>query len=189
MSAACRKLTVLTSALLFLTCCVTPPAGKPVGEKPVVEQPPAEASATDTPAAAAVPQEFVATEELKKKTFDEVQAVIVALDKIIADSNYSQWLTFLTKEYVASRGSDAFLVEASGSAVLRKSGIVLRNLEDYFTYVVVRSHSQGTLNEITFVDATHVKAYTNIQGALYILYYLVREDDRWKIGVLPSGGP
>ncbi len=134
-------------------------------------------------------QAFVATDELKKKTFDEVQAVIVALDRIIADADYSQWLSFLTTDYVRSRSSPEFLTEASSAAVLQKNGIVLHTMEDYFNIVVVRSHLQGKLNDIMFVDADHVKAYTRIQGKLYILYYLVREDDRWKIGVLPTEEP
>jgi hypothetical protein len=141
------------------------------------------------PAGQAKAQEFVATEELKKKTFEEVQAVIVALDRIIAAADYRQWLSFLTAEYVGSRSNAGFLKEASDAAVLKKNGIVLRSLEDYFNDVVVRSHLQGTLNDVTFVDATHVKAYTRIQGTLYILYYLVSEDGRWKIGVPPTGEP
>jgi len=182
MSAVRRNTFLLTCALLFLTCCTTPPRSAPV-EQPTTEQP----AVTPAPAAPAAAQEFVASEELKKKTFDEVQEVIGALDGIIAASDYDQWLRYLTADYIQARSSDAFLRSASDAAVLKKNGIVLTDLRDYFLNVVVRSHQEATLTDITFVDATHVKAYTQIQGTMYILYYLVQEDGRWKIGVLPSG--
>ena len=187
MGAGWRNSCLLTSAMVFLMSCATPPAAP--NETPPAAPPPAtqpvEQPAVEQPAA---PKEFVATEELKKKTFDEVQQVIDALDRIIAAADYDQWLGFLTADYERSRGSEEFLKDASGAPVLKKNGIVLTTLKDYFDNVVVRSHLQATLNDITFVDATHVKAYTRIQGTLYILYYLVREDGRWKIGILPSGG-
>jgi len=50
--------------------------------------------------------------------------------------------------------------------------------------VVVRSRLQATLDDITFVDETHVKAITIIQGTEVILYYLVREDGGWKVGIM-----
>jgi hypothetical protein len=176
MAVGCPAIGVLTAALVsFVSCTALPrPATIPEAALTPVEQP-------------ATGSQFVATEELKKKTFDEVSQIIDSLDHIIAQSDYETWLGFLTKDYVDSRSSDTFLRQASDSAVLRKSGKVLRTLRDYFENVVVQSRERTTLADITFVDATHVKAYTRIQGTLYILYYLVREDGRWKIGVLPTG--
>jgi hypothetical protein len=187
MTAAGRFLSMALVATLALAACVTPPVTPPV-ETPIV---PTTVTPTTTPEVTPVTtppvEEFVATEELKKRTFDEVQAVIDSLDTIIAAGDYARWLDFLTADYVGSRSSEAFLKDASSAAVLKKNNIELKTLGDYFQNVVVRSHLHATLADITFVDATHVKAYTRIQGKLYILYYLVHEDGRWKIGVLPTG--
>ena len=49
--------------------------------------------------------------------------------------------------------------------------------------VVVPGRSSVKLDSIAFVDATHVKAITIIQGEPYILYWLVREDGTWNIGI------
>jgi hypothetical protein len=173
MAARSRFFGVMTTTFLLTACAGVPRAvtvapAQPAGQK------------TET-----VP--FVATEALRKKTFDEVSQVIDDLDGIIARSDFDQWRSYLTDDYARSRGSPDFLAKASSAAVLKKNGIVLKNLKDYFDDVVVRSRQQVTLSDIEFVDATHVKAYTRVQGTLYILYYLVHEDDRWKIGVLPSG--
>ncbi len=179
MTAGCRIIGLLTTALFFLISCAGVPRTAATVGPPAPPADQAQEAGTSTP--------FVATDELKKKTFDEVQDVIEALDHIIAQGDYDTWLKFLTADYIESRSSKAFLREASDAPILRKSGTTLGSLKDYFEKVVVQSRQQATLNEITFVDATHVKAYTRIQGSLYILYYLVREDGIWKIGVLPSG--
>jgi hypothetical protein len=173
MAAGSRFFGVLTTSFLLTACAAVPRAVT------VLPAPPPQQNLAPVP--------FVASEALKRKTFDEVSQVIEDLDGIIARDDYDQWRSYLTEDYERSRGSPEFLAEASGAAVLRKDGIVLRSLKDYFDDVVVRSRQQVTLSEIAFIDATHVKAYTRVQGTLYILYYLVREDDRWKVGVLPSG--
>ncbi|MGA2977101.1 MAG: hypothetical protein ABSF77_17470 [Spirochaetia bacterium] len=191
MEAGGRLLFLLIIAVLFAASCASEPpkaASPPVQQQPVAQTAPAEPTAQATepapqPAEQPAATEFVASEELYKKTFDEVQEVIAALTKIISASDYEQWLTYLTADYVATTGSPAFLSKASNAAVLKKNGIVLKNLKDYFDNVVVRSHLQATLSDIQFVDATHVKAITKVQGTPVILYYLVREEGRWKVGL------
>ena len=49
--------------------------------------------------------------------------------------------------------------------------------------MVVPSRSSVKLDQIAFVDATHVKAITVIQDEAYILYWLVRENGTWNIGI------
>jgi hypothetical protein len=182
MKAGGRLLVMLVSAALGFGACTTE-ARKEASESP---QPRAEdhTSQTATTANAAPGQEFVATEELYRKTFGEVQEVVSALTKIVAEGDYDQWLTYLTAGYVKVTGSPAYLAEVSRSGVLKKSGIVLHSLKDYFENVVVRSRLQATLDDITFVDETHVKAITIVQDTEVILYYLVREDGRWKVGIM-----
>jgi hypothetical protein len=131
-------------------------------------------------------KEFVVTPELYNKTFDEVKQVIDALTSLINARDYDGWVSYLTEDYIARTSDPSFLDQTSHSGVLQKSGIVLRSLRDYFEYVVVSSRIQATLKDINFVDKTHVKALTIIDGNPVILYYLVREDSRWKVGIWPN---
>jgi hypothetical protein len=183
MSAGARvRLLVATAALAVGACASQQPVQpataaaqpQPVQQPEAREEPQRELPPADR---------FVVTDELYRRTFDEVREVIDSLTKIIAAGDYGQWLTFLTDDYVHRSSSAEFLAEASRSPMLSKSGVVLRSLRDYFDNVVVRSRVQATLNDITFVDADHVKAITVIQGSPVILYYLVREGGRWKVGI------
>jgi hypothetical protein len=180
MNAGGRALLMLFSAASLLVSC----AGSP--RNGASEEPQTPPNAVTEPTSPPPADQFVATEELYKKTFDEVQDAIADLTRIIADGDYPQWLAYLTADYVRTTSSKAFLEDVSHSGVLKKNGIVLKNLEDYFNNVVVRSRLQARLEDINFVDATHVKAITTIQGSPVILYYLVNEEGRWKVGILPS---
>ncbi|HEY9594360.1 MAG TPA: hypothetical protein VHE79_07780 [Spirochaetia bacterium] len=177
---------VLACAALVLASCASQRNASETEQRPVPppEQSPSrqpESDATTAPSAG-----FVASEELYRRTFDEVQAVIAALTSIIAAGDYEGWLSYLTVDYIDQTGSPEHLAAASNAGVLKKNGIVLHSLRDYFTEVVVRSHMTATLDDITFVDATHVKAFARVQGKPVILYYLVREDGRWKVGIQQS---
>ena len=124
------------------------------------------------------------TEELYRRTFDEIAVVIAELDAIIREQDYDAWVAHLSREYIARTGSPEFLAQASKSARLSSRKVVLRSLEDYFVNVVVQSRLQATLDEIRFVDETNVKALTVVNGETYILYWLTREDGMWKIGIV-----
>ncbi len=178
-----RLIASLVLATALLVSCTSQPAEKPATTEQQPQTTPAAQLGPQTTADTAPAQGFVATEELYRKTFAEVQVVIAALTKIISDGDYDQWLAYLTNDYVKVTGSPEFLAQASSAGVLKKNGIVLKSLKDYFSQVVVRSHLQAILDDITFVDATHVKALTKIQGTPVILYYLVREEGRWKVGI------
>jgi hypothetical protein len=128
-------------------------------------------------------KEFVVTPELYNKTFDEVNRVIAELTSLINAQDFEGWRSFLTADYIARTSDPEFLRKASSSGVLQKNGIVLHSLKDYFENVVVRSRTQATLTDINFVDKTHVKAMTVVDGNPVILYYLVQEDGRWKVGI------
>ena len=158
-------------------------APKPVEPTPVTAQGP-----QVKPADTAKPQQSSSpSDEYYRKTFAEVQEVIAALTKIISAGDY-RWVAHLPQRGLRERpSSPEFLAKASNSGVLKKNGIVLKNLKDYFNKVVVRSQMQATLDDITFVDATHVKALTEIQGSPIILHYLEREEGRWKVGIQRAG--
>jgi hypothetical protein len=190
MNAGGRSLGMLILVGLCLVACATHPPQKPVPPAPPetpIQQPGTPEPQNPAPPQAQQGQEFVATQEMYKKTFDEVQATVDALNRLISASDYEGWLGYLTADYVQETGGAASLAQASSSGVLKKNGVVLKNLKDYFDNVVVRSHLQASLSEIQFVDATHVKALTQIQGTSVILYYLVQENGRWKVGLRPTG--
>ena len=182
MRAGARYLVILVFVAVLLAACASQAPSKPVEPAPVTAQGP-----QVKPADTAKPQEFVASDEYYRKTFAEVQEVIAALTKLIAAGDFDGWVTYLSEEYQSTASSPAFLANASSSGVLKKNGIVLRNLKDYFDNVVVRSRMQATLDDITFVDATHVKAITQINGSSVILYYLERENGRWKVAFPRAG--
>jgi hypothetical protein len=177
-----RHLLIIVFVAPLFFACVTRPAG-PTPVAGPGKSPTTQGHATENPGG----NEFVASEEYYRKTFAEVQDVIAALTRIIAAGDYQGWRGYLSEDYVKTTSSPAFLAAASESGVLKKNGIVLRSLKDYFDKVVVRSRMQATLDDITFVDARHVKAITEIQGSSVILYYLEQEDGRWKVAVLRAG--
>jgi hypothetical protein len=189
MEAGGRLLGVLLGTAVIVAACASPPA-RPPKETPTQTT---SQSATTEPnkntggGQKTANGEFVASEELYLKTFREVQDVIASITRIIAAGDYDGWKLYLTEEYIASRSSAGFLADASNAAVLKKNGIVLKSLRDYFSNVVVRSHLQATLDDIQFLDETHVKALALVQGNSVILYYLVHENGRWKVGLQQAG--
>lgn len=190
MVAGGRLLGVLVCAMLFAASCATPPAKPPASppEPAPVENPTEKPQPVHDPGTGTPPtHSFVASEELYRTTFRDVQDVVASITRIISSGDYDGWLSYLTAEYVASRSSKEFLSDASTAAVLKKNGIVLKSLRDYFNNVVVRSHLQATLDDIQFLDETHVKALALVQGTPVILYYLVNEKGRWKIGLKQAG--
>jgi hypothetical protein len=180
-----RKLFCVLVCAAALASCASPPAKAP---EPAPAAPPEKSA--PVPDTTPVPQpthEFIASDELYRTTFREVQDVVAAITRIITAGDYDGWLSYLTADYAASRGSSEFLADASSAAVLKKNGIVLKSLRDYFNNVVVRSHLQATLDDLQFLDETHVKALALVQGTPVILYYLVHENGRWKIGLKQGG--
>jgi hypothetical protein len=185
MEAAGRPFRVLVCAAVFAASCVSQPA-QPVN--PPTEQAKPVAHPVPPPEKRS-PAEggFVASDELYRTTFREVQEVVAAITNLVSTGDYDGWLSYLTAEYVASRSSSGFLADASKAPVLKKNGIVLTSLRDYFNNVVVQSHLQATLDDIQFLDETHVKAIALVQGTPVILYYLVHEGGRWKVGLKQAG--
>ena len=170
---------ITLAAVTVLFSCVSQ-------QKTAAPEPKPDSSQASAAPSGGTPQEFVVTPELYTRTFDEVQQVIADLTALINAADYDGWRSYLTADYVARTSDPGFLAKASTSGVLQKSGIVLRSLKDYFENVVVRSRIQASLDDINFVDADHVKALTIVDGRPVILYYLVREDGRWKVGIWPT---
>jgi membrane-associated HD superfamily phosphohydrolase len=127
------------------------------------------------------PAKFEVSEELYKQTFDDIKSIIEELNRIIRSREYKTWLTYLTEEYVENTSRPEYLRRWQKDPRLIEKNIVLRTLKDYFDYVVVPTRSQAKLDEIEFRDDTHVYAYTVFEGKTYLLYYLVKTEEGWKI--------
>lgn len=186
MAGAKRPLAALGAALL-ISCASGP-------EAPQQAPPPIDAVASATgateggeaepkPVQGGEPQGFVVTEEVYQRTFEEIEATIADLDAIIRSGDFAAWEQRLTAAYRERAASREYLDEVSASPLLLQSGVKLATLEEYFRKVVVPSRSSVKLDRLAFVDATHVKAITVIQGESYILYWLVREGGTWNIGI------
>ncbi len=130
------------------------------------------------------PKEFVVTKEIYKQTFDAIKETILKLNEIIRERNYEKWKTYLTKEYIEKMSDPAFLSKLSESPILKRNGIVLKTLKDYFVYVVVPSRADARLDKIEIIDKTHVKAITIINNNPTILYWLEKVNNQWKVGVM-----
>lgn len=128
-------------------------------------------------------EEFVVTEEIFTRTFDEIEAFINRLNAIIRCKDYETWTSYLSDEYIRKTSDRDFLQAQSETPVLKKNGIELENLRDYFEYVVVPSRSHAQLDDIEFIDEAHVKAISIINDTRGLLYLLVQEDGGWFIGV------
>ncbi len=130
----------------------------------------------------AEPAKYTVSDEIYSKTFSDIEALIEKLNQIIKASNFTEWKKYLTKEYIEFYSSQENLKLVSDTPTLKKYKIVLRSLNDYFTYVVVPSRSDVQLDDISFIDDNNVKAYMQIDGEPVVLYTLINIDGNWKIG-------
>jgi hypothetical protein len=151
----------------------------------VIEEPPEPEQEQEPAVEQVVEQEeqFVVTDEVYTKTFDEIEEFIGSLNEIIRKADYDTWLTFLSTEYIERTSDPGYLREQSEQPVLKKSNITLRTLKDYFQYVVVPSRISARLDEIEFIDENQVRAYAMIKNTRALLYLLVHQNGDWKIGV------
>ncbi|RKX74112.1 MAG: hypothetical protein DRP87_17595 [Spirochaetes bacterium] len=128
-------------------------------------------------------EEYEVTEEIYKKTFEAIEELIQRLNSIIKSEDFETWLTYLTEDYKEKLNDQQFLKEVSEQPILKKYNIRLTSIRDYFTYVVVPSRSNARLDEIVFVDDTHVKAIMILNENPVILYQLEKKNGSWKIGI------
>ncbi len=177
---------VLVACVLALGGCASAPAPEqtvPQQAPPTVVVEPAPAA--PAPAAPPAPQppnpDYAVSKEVYNRTFDEIRAVITELNTHIARGEYDGWLEHLTDNYVHETSKQEYLDKWKEDPELKQRGIVLRSLHDFFAYRVVPTRSRAELDEIQFVDDSHVYAYTVLRGEKYLLYYLVKTDKGWKV--------
>jgi hypothetical protein len=93
-------------------------------------------------------------------TREEVQKFIEEQNKIIRDKNFEAWKRALSSEYFAGISSEDNLRQISEQPAMKTRRIVLRTAQDYFEYVVVPSRADLRVDEIEFISANRVKAFT-----------------------------
>ena len=74
-----------------------------------------------------------------------------------------------------------FLENLSDNPVLKDYGIRLKQLRDYFNYVVVPSRSNVVIDEIQFITEDKIKAFTFTNNEKFVVYLLIRHEDGWVI--------
>ncbi len=153
----------------------TPPPPQVVEPSEAVE-PPARPPEAFNPAA--VP------EERKAATVADVRTLIENLNRIIQRKDYEAWLGYLTDDYIAYFSNPKVLAEKSEYPVLKRAGIKLLTLKDYFTYVVYPSRQNDRLDDIEYVEEGLIKAISvSPKGERNILYWLEKHGNTWKIGI------
>jgi len=130
------------------------------------------------------------SEELYKSTREEVQLFIENLNEIIKNRDYDAWQASLSSEYIDAVASPVNLNWISDSAIMKRNHIVLKDLNDYFTYVVIPARSDDRIHsenvDIEFINENRVTAFTTRtsgsgEGIIEILYDLEKIDNSWKI--------
>jgi S-adenosylmethionine:diacylglycerol 3-amino-3-carboxypropyl transferase len=103
---------------------------------------------------------------------------------VIQRQDYQAWLAHLTPEYVAYYSDPVLLAQYSEYPILKRQGVNLRTLKDYFVYLVYPSRQNDRVDDIDFVSENLVKAITvSPKGNRDILYILEKHGDTWKIGI------
>jgi hypothetical protein len=178
----------LAAALIALSC-----AGGPKPAPPAPAQPDGVAQAAAQPVQApepAVPSEpatfdpAAVTEAVKSATFVDVRSFIESLNRIIRLQDFDAWRSHLTEDYIEYYSSAAVLDKYSEYPIIKRNGIKLRTLKDYFVNVVYPSRQNDKVDDIEFVGENLIKAITvSPKGDRNILYMLEKHGDAWNIGI------
>jgi len=126
---------------------------------------------------------FQVSQQVYNETFGEIEELILKLNRIIQNGQFSVWRDFLTDTYIQKFSDPVYLRELSQNPILQRRGIRLTNLRHYFDEVVVMSRANAKLDKIEFIDNNRVVAFMEIQGEMSILYQLIKINGSWKITV------
>ncbi len=183
-------LSILLFTGLFFYSCVSEKPAPPAQAEPVVQEPASpvvqeepEPEPESEPEPSAEDEKYQVSEELYQQTFDEIEALIKELNQVISKKQYDRWLKYLSTGYIRKYNSQEVLDLINEYPQLKDNGIVLKNLRDYFDWVVVPSRSRAVLGEIVFVGETKVIAYSSFEGKRAKLYQLEKNEDNWSITV------
>ncbi len=175
-------------ALAALVSCTSPPPTAPEPDWPADGTSTATAGISATESgqgvSSAVFDPASVSVELKQTTFFDVRALISGLNSIIQAKDFESWSSALTQDYLSHYSAAETLASISAAPVLKRQGIVLRSIQDYFIHVVYPSRQNDRVDDIEFIDATHIRAITiNAKGERLVLYNLEKIGDTWKIAI------
>lgn len=184
-------LLVAAIAVCLAVSCTSAPASKPTAEDASIQEPaPEQLEPGPLPPKAEAPQESpsfdpsTVTAEVKTATFVDVRALIESLNQIIRRQDYEAWLSHLSDEYIAFYSNPAVLAKYSEYPIMKRKGIKLQTLRDYFINVVYPSRQNDKVDDIEFVRGDMIKAITvSPKGDRNILYMLEKHGEAWKIGI------
>ena len=186
-----------------LSCASEPQAIEPVLPQAAAEPVVVESQTVEVIAQA--PAEEVAdlpfdpgtiSQEVFDATMMEVQTLIMNLNRIIRARNYDAWRSFLSESYFELISSPVFLQERTEDLFRRNQIVagnmgrdprlvprtVLRTPRDFFDHIVVPSRQNDRVDEIAFISADRVMAFTvDSRGNRLILYNLELINGSWKI--------
>jgi hypothetical protein len=182
---------VLVAIAIAMVSCTTAAETQPERPEPVQVATPAQKTpdpiAAEPVALPASPVPFdpaSVSVELKQTTFVNVQELILNLNSIIQSKDFEEWSKVLTQEYLQHYSSPETLARLSESSVLKRQGIVLKSLSDYFNYVVYPSRQNDRVDDIEFIEPAKIKAIIiNPKGERLVLYNLEKIGDTWKIAI------
>jgi len=100
------------------------------------------------------------SQEQYQSTMTEVQKFIEEQNKNIKSKNFEAWKKSLSPEYFAEISSAENLKQLSELPGMKSRKIVLKTVQDYFANVVVPSRADLHVDEIEFISANRVKAFT-----------------------------
>lgn len=189
-------------AVLAASCASTPPApsaAEPAVQAPAAPEPapievPVEAEPEPVAVPAPEPEPEVEPEpfdpstisrEVFETTKADLQDLIGSLNAIVRAKDYDAWTAYLAPSYRDALSDPETLARTSESSVLKKQGIVLKSLRDFFFHVVVPSlpsHANARVDDIEFIGPNVVKAFNvTSKGVRIRLYVLEKKDGGWKI--------
>jgi len=181
-------LIIVLSAIFFLSMCTTVESEpEPVLPEPVLEPEPEPVIIEEKePEVEVLEETFVPSEELYTETFEDIKSIISNLNSVISAKDYDTWLDYLTEDYIDYYSAPERLQQYTDLYKQRGYNYRIDSLKDYFLYLVVISRANAVVDEIVFLDKTHIKALTELKGKLSVLYYLEKMENSWKIGVKPE---
>jgi hypothetical protein len=182
--------------VLFMACGTQPKTADGALQQQAAEkEQPAIMPAEEKTAAAAVDTRNSASlaEESYEQVFNEVKDFIENLNMVIQSKNYNKWRDALSTERLNEISSAEFLANASKTNSMRRRGIVLKTVYDYFLYVVVPSRADSQVDKIDILDNNRVRAlYMNTRKTggkneestetiPLLVYELAKTGDSWTI--------
>lgn len=175
-------LLIACASLVLYSACQNPP--KPVtGPETPTTGTTSSSTGSDTGDDNAVVAKFenvTITKQAFKQTKTEIELVVVDLNKITYEKDYTRWLTYLSDEYKSTFSDPAGLEKVSKS--LPTKGIKLKNLKDYFTYVFVPSRQNMRVDDIQFVSPTRVYVIMELmKDSPAAIYILENMGGKWKL--------